>query len=354
MDTPAPDEPGDASIAAQGSPDASGRDLPVAPVPEIGEPAHETPRSHSDASSDAAPSTPAPELRVEARETPGFRFSAADESRLIAGVTPRRISPPRSSRFILLAACVGLSACLGAAAGTASLLALEHPTAPPPLPAQPTQPARVEPTDEVRALKETVGQLRNHLKSLDANVGTLRTALNGTSSATAGQLAKITDLVEKIRAQAERVAPERTRTERVQAERQAERVPNESGQAERAQTERNPAERNFAERNPVERHAPPGSASATTPTAPGSASEATGATVTGTVGQVAEAKTGPVVIESWVLRQAREGAALIEGRYGTIEIEPGDYLPGIGRVEEIKRQGGRWVVVTPKGLIMSR
>ena len=28
--------------------------------------------------------------------------------------------------------------------------------------------------------------------------------------------------------------------------------------------------------------------------------------------------------------------------------------PGIGRVETIKRQDGRWVVVTPKGVILSQ
>jgi hypothetical protein len=294
-----------------------------------------------DAAPGAAPAMPAPELRIEARETPEFRFSAAEEPRLIAGVLPRRMSPPRSSRFILLAACVGLSACVGAAAGTASLLALEHPSAPPsPLPSAPAQPVRMESSDEMRALKDTVGQLRSHLKSLDASVGTLRSTLNGTSSATAGQLAKITDMVERInRVQSERVQSERIRSEHREAERPTERVLNESSQAERTLTERNPAER----------HVSPGSAGASPPAAP----DAAGATVTGAVGPVAEAKAGPAVIEGWVLRKAREGAALIEGRYGTIEIEPGDYLPGIGRVEEIKREGGRWVVVTPKGLIVS-
>jgi hypothetical protein len=28
-------------------------------------------------------------------------------------------------------------------------------------------------------------------------------------------------------------------------------------------------------------------------------------------------------------------------------------LPGLGSVEEIKRQNGRWVVMTPKGIIAS-
>ena len=48
----------------------------------------------------------------------------------------------------------------------------------------------------------------------------------------------------------------------------------------------------------------------------------------------------------WVLRRVYDGAALIEGRDGIIEVEPGVVAPGLGRIEGIKRQDGRWVVVT--------
>jgi hypothetical protein len=71
---------------------------------------------------------------------------------------------------------------------------------------------------------------------------------------------------------------------------------------------------------------------------------------TGSTAPAAEAK--PAVVEGWVLRKAARDAALVEGRYGVIEIEPGDHLPGVGRIEQIKRQDGRWVVVTAKGLIV--
>jgi hypothetical protein len=43
----------------------------------------------------------------------------------------------------------------------------------------------------------------------------------------------------------------------------------------------------------------------------------------------------------------------VEGRYGVVEIAPGDLVPGLGRIQEIKRQDGRWVVVTSRGLIIS-
>jgi hypothetical protein len=32
---------------------------------------------------------------------------------------------------------------------------------------------------------------------------------------------------------------------------------------------------------------------------------------------------------------------------------PGDLVPGLGRIQEIKRQDGRWVVVTSRGLVVS-
>jgi hypothetical protein len=36
-----------------------------------------------------------------------------------------------------------------------------------------------------------------------------------------------------------------------------------------------------------------------------------------------------------------------------VEVEPGDVLPGLGRIESIRRQDGRWVVMTSKGMITS-
>ncbi|MBR0841699.1 hypothetical protein JQ607_15985 [Bradyrhizobium liaoningense] len=59
-------------------------------------------------------------------------------------------------------------------------------------------------------------------------------------------------------------------------------------------------------------------------------------------------------IEGWRLRNAANGGALIEGRDGLYEVYPGDPIPGIGRVDAIRRQDGRWVVVTSKGLIVAR
>ena len=59
-------------------------------------------------------------------------------------------------------------------------------------------------------------------------------------------------------------------------------------------------------------------------------------------------------VEGWVLRDVSNGSALIEGRRGLYEVYAGDPVPGLGRVDAIRRQDGRWVVVTTKGLIVAR
>ena len=55
-----------------------------------------------------------------------------------------------------------------------------------------------------------------------------------------------------------------------------------------------------------------------------------------------------------MLRRVYDGAALIEGRDGIIEVEPGMVAPGLGRIEASSAQDGRWVVVTSRGLVIGR
>ena len=59
-------------------------------------------------------------------------------------------------------------------------------------------------------------------------------------------------------------------------------------------------------------------------------------------------------VDGWVLRDVANGGALIEGRQGVYEVYTGDPVPGLGRIDAIRRQDGRWVVVTSKGLIVAR
>jgi hypothetical protein len=89
--------------------------------------------------------------------------------------------------------------------------------------------------------------------------------------------------------------------------------------------------------------------------------------VTGTIAPPATAAAAPVpvpapkpevarlpTVEGWVIRDVANGSALIEGRQGIFEVYAGDPVPGLGRVDAIRKQDGRWVVVTSKGLVIAR
>ncbi|TWA91037.1 hypothetical protein [Bradyrhizobium stylosanthis] len=109
---------------------------------------------------------------------------------------------------------------------------------------------------------------------------------------------------------------------------------------------------------------------ATPPAAPAQAAAAPARETTGSIApaQVATAAAAPApvpaapktevgrlpTLEGWRLRDVANGGALIEGRDGLYEVYAGDPIPGVGRVDAIRRQDGRWVVVTSKGLIVAR
>jgi hypothetical protein len=58
-------------------------------------------------------------------------------------------------------------------------------------------------------------------------------------------------------------------------------------------------------------------------------------------------------LTDWSIRDARDGYLTVQGHGDVYQVVIDAPLPGIGPVEQIKRQGGRWVVVTPKGIIVS-
>jgi hypothetical protein len=61
------------------------------------------------------------------------------------------------------------------------------------------------------------------------------------------------------------------------------------------------------------------------------------------------------ILEGWALRDLFNGGAMIQSpRGGILEVVPGDNVPGLGRIEGIRRQDGRWVVMTSRGLIVPR
>jgi len=102
----------------------------------------------------------------------------------------------------------------------------------------------------------------------------------------------------------------------------------------------------------------PEAAAAPVAAAAGAANEATGSIAPPAAAAPADQSKLEVArlptVEGWMLRGVANGVALIEGRRGIFEVYAGDLVPGAGRVDAIRRQDGRWVVVTSKGLIVGR
>jgi hypothetical protein len=59
----------------------------------------------------------------------------------------------------------------------------------------------------------------------------------------------------------------------------------------------------------------------------------------------------PSIVQGWTVREARNGRIWVENRGELFAVAPGVPLPGLGRVETIRRDGDSLVVVTTKGLI---
>jgi hypothetical protein len=225
-------------------------------------------------------------------------------------------------RFAMLAAGLTLAAAIGAITGSAGMAGIERlfvSSAPVPAPAAAPPPApaialRHENSDEVRVLKESVAQLKTNVKALSDNVAALRSTINLSTSTANAQFTKITETLDR----------------------------SERERAERDRLDRERADRERADRARAEQQRP-----ATLTPSP----EPTGS-VQAAVEPKATAKNP--VVEGWSLRKVYgSDSALVEGRYGIVEIEPGDLVPGLGRIQEIRRQDGRWVVVTSRGLVVS-
>jgi outer membrane biosynthesis protein TonB len=176
-----------------------------------------------------------------------------------------------------------------------------------------------------RALEDTISRL-------DTEVAALRTSLEQASKHSASQISKTSDRLDKVeKAQAEPAAKLAKLSETVEKLRTASVAA--------------PA-------------VAPVAAAAATPVAP---KESTGSiqTANAAPAQVPLPAPKPEVarlptVEGWVLRDAGNGSALIESRQGIFEVYAGDPIPGLGRVDAIRKQDGRWVVVTSRGLIVGR
>jgi hypothetical protein len=73
--------------------------------------------------------------------------------------------------------------------------------------------------------------------------------------------------------------------------------------------------------------------------------------------QIAAAEAMPpsrtAIVTGWTIHDLRGGYVYVENHGEVYQVLLGAPLPGLGPVESVKRQDGRWVVTTPKGIIVS-
>jgi hypothetical protein len=202
--------------------------------------------------------------------------------------------PQVQYRFIQLAASVAIAAALGGLIGAVSAYGFAKPK---------TDPA--EPTHNLEAA----------LARVTKDVAALKTSIESSNRTTASQIAKLGDRFDRgERAQADPAAKIAALNESL------------------ARIEKRLA-------NP-----------------PAPAKTEAAADITGSIPDrtaIAKDQSKPPIVEGWVLRDVQRGRALVEHRDTLYLISRGADLPGVGRVENITRQNGRWVVVTAKGLIVS-
>jgi hypothetical protein len=168
-----------------------------------------------------------------------------------------------------------------------------------------------------RALEETIARI-------DADVAALKIGVERAGKQTAAQFGKTSDRLEKTADRLDKI--------------------------EKAQAE--PAAKLAKLSETVDKlRAPP--APVPTPVASLPAKDVTGSISAPAPAPKPEVARLPTV-DGWVLREVADGGATIEGRPGIFEVFAGDPVPGLGRVDAIRKQDGRWVVVTSKGLIVAR
>jgi hypothetical protein len=306
-------------------------------TPERGEADKEKDTSKVDAPKADAPKVdapkadaPKPEAEADAHKSPGqimIMSAPRDQAWSGGGVDSETQSAGGKSglfgkrRVAALAAVIALAAVAGAIGGALATAGFGHVVG---------DNTKVAST---RALEDSIARI-------DTEVAALRTSLEQASKHSASQIGKTSDRLDKVeKAQIEPAAKLAKLSETVEKLRTASAAAPAAAPAAAAA-------------------AVPVAAAAAAPVAP---KESTGSIQTANAGpaQVPLPAPKPEVarlptVEGWVLRDAGNGSALIEGRQGIFEVYAGDQIPGLGRVDAVRKQDGRWVVITSRGLIVGR
>jgi len=286
-----------------------------------------------------------PEVRRDAGEAPGSRrappprLDVAPPSRSERlrpeGVRERQAAasqqrPPTMAALMVVAACIGAVSGALATVGVTSFASSPQP-----------QPAVVDHSAADAAIRR-----------IDAEVASLKEEVDRAAKADAGQFTRTSERIDKTSERTDRIekvqAEHLTRIARLSDVVDKLRVTAASASAREMQ----PAAMPTTARETAS--TAPAVPMALTPAPPAMAGPA--ASVSAGAGSPAASARNDVarlpVVEGWRLRDAGNGRALIEGRGGLYEVFAGNPVPGLGRIDAIRRQDGHWVVVTSKGLIV--
>jgi hypothetical protein len=298
---------------------------PIADASKLEAPNFEAPKSDTpkfEAIKAEAPKVEPTEIEpaaAEAPRTPGKLMIMSPGDRIWddegVAAKPANDEKPASSgnrRFAAMAAIVVLATAAGAIGGALATAGLGYYT-------KPATAAAAPPKDT--ALEASIARI-------DADVVALKAGLEHASKSGTSQFNKTSDRLDKLeKAQAEPAAKLAKLSETVEKLKAAAAAPAPVAAAQPA-----------AARDVTGSVTAPVTTAAATPAAAAPKSE---------IGRLP-------TVDGWVLRDVSNGGALIEGRRGLYEVYAGDPVPGLGRVDAIRRQDGRWVVVTSKGLIVAR
>jgi hypothetical protein len=250
-----------------------------------------------------------------------------------------RHAPPRFEQLFSYGSHAALAACLFGFAWAAGLYFSGNYS---PFYALPPSPARtVVPQDSVERseLLHMAQKMAEDIRALKANVEALRAAQS--------QTAKEATALEGLKSRLEAVNRE-TGASIVEL----------AGKVEHLQREPATNLSQVLERlDRMERQiaAPFATASIGAAPAPGKAAAGKQAQLAGAPAKppLENAKGHPQLITNWVVRDVYDGIALVESPRGSIEVAPGEIIPGAGMVKSIERRGAGWIVITSRGLVDS-
>lgn len=291
-------------------------DAPKAEIPKAEIPKAEMPKVEPfkvDAPKAEAPKVEAPKVEAAKPETPrvsGKVMIMSPGERVNADAEVKTTSGEGSSgkrRISAMAAVVALATVAGAMGGALATAGFGHLM-----------------SGETASVAANTSALEASIARIDADIVALKAGVEHTSKVATGQFNKTSDRLDKVeKAQAEPTAKLAKLSEAVDKLRAA------------------PAPA------PVIAAVPAAAKDVT-----GSVSQPAAVAAAAPAAAPAKPDVGRLPkVEGWVLRDVGNGGALIEGRQGIFEVYAGDPVPGLGRVDAIRKQDGKWVVVTSKGLI---